>query len=182
MPVAEWALPDCVLLLWVPGPHTLQGLELMAAWGFSFKGTGFVWIKTNRTCPGYAMGTGYGTRKNAEFCWQGTRGSPRRLSTSVRELVVEPRRLHSQKPDCVRTRIEQLYPGPYLELFARSTLPGWDCHATRLACSIVDQLKRGGSRRRWWMYSDVCRLERMPCSTRYTLTLPEQLAVDRGLF
>ena len=63
MPVAEWALPDCVLLLWVPGPHTLQGLELMAAWGFSFKGTGFVWIKTNRTCPGYAMGTGYGARK-----------------------------------------------------------------------------------------------------------------------
>jgi N6-adenosine-specific RNA methylase IME4 len=73
MPVAEWALPDCVLLLWVPGPHTLQGLELIAAWGFSFKGTGFVWIKTNRTRPGYAMGTGYGTRKNAEFCWQGNR-------------------------------------------------------------------------------------------------------------
>ena len=90
MPVAEWALPDCVLLLWVPGPHTLQGLELMAAWGFSFKGTGFVWIKTNRTRPGYAMGTGYGTRKNAEICWQVTRGSPRRLSASVRELVVEP--------------------------------------------------------------------------------------------
>ena len=63
MPVAEWALPDCVLLLWVPGPHTLQGLELMAAWGSSIKGTGFVWIKTNRTCPGYAMGTGYGARK-----------------------------------------------------------------------------------------------------------------------
>ena len=53
--------------------------------------------------------------------------------------------------------------------------------ATRLVCSIVDQLKRGGSRRRWWVCSDVCRLERMPCSTRYTLTLPEQLAVDKGL-
>jgi N6-adenosine-specific RNA methylase IME4 len=132
MPVADWALPDCVLLLWVPGPHTLQGLELVAAWGFSFKGTGFVWIKTNRIRPGYAMGTGYGTRKNAEFCWQGTRGSPRRLSASVRELVVEPRRLHSQKLDCVRTRIEQLYPGPYLELFARSTLPGWDCYGDQV--------------------------------------------------
>jgi N6-adenosine-specific RNA methylase IME4 len=63
---------------------------------------------------------------NAEFRWQGTRGSPRRLSASVRELVVEPRRFHSQNPDCVCTRIEQLYPGPYLELFARSTVPGWD--------------------------------------------------------
>jgi hypothetical protein len=53
--------------------------------------------------------------------------------------------------------------------------------ATRLACSIVDQLKRGGSRRRWWACSDACRLKRMPCSTRHTLTLPEQLAVDKGL-
>jgi hypothetical protein len=24
MPVAEWALSDCALLLWVPGPHTLR--------------------------------------------------------------------------------------------------------------------------------------------------------------
>src|SRR6516164_9681694 len=48
MPVAEWALPDCVLLLWVPGPHTLQGLELMAAWGFSFKGTAFDPLQTSR--------------------------------------------------------------------------------------------------------------------------------------
>jgi hypothetical protein len=54
--------------------------------------------------------------------------------------------------------------------------------ATRLACSIMDELKRGDSRRRWWVYSDVCRLERMMlCSTRYTPTLPEQLAVGKGL-
>jgi hypothetical protein len=53
--------------------------------------------------------------------------------------------------------------------------------ATRLACSIVDQLKRGGSRRRSWARSDACRLERMPCSTLYTLTVPEQPAVDKGL-
>ena len=51
--------------------------------------------------------------------------------------------------------------------------------ATRLACSIVGQLKRGDSRRRSWVYSDAC--ERMPCSTRYTLTFPKQLAMDKGL-
>jgi hypothetical protein len=53
--------------------------------------------------------------------------------------------------------------------------------ATRLACSIVGQLERGGSRRRWWVRSDACQLERMPCSKRDTLTLREQLAVDKGL-
>jgi hypothetical protein len=30
--------------------------------------------------------------------------------------VVEPRREHSRKPDCVRERIEKLVDGPYLEL------------------------------------------------------------------
>jgi N6-adenosine-specific RNA methylase IME4 len=128
MPVEDWALPDCVLMLWVPGPHTLQGLQLMNAWGFTFKGTAFVWIKCNKSGEGYPIGCGYGTRKNAEFCWQGTRGHPQRLSASVRELVVEPRRAHSQKPDRIRDDIRRLYPGPYLELFARSTAPGWDHH------------------------------------------------------
>jgi hypothetical protein len=41
MPVAEWALSDCALLLWVPGPHTLQGLELMAAWESRLQGNRF---------------------------------------------------------------------------------------------------------------------------------------------
>jgi hypothetical protein len=53
--------------------------------------------------------------------------------------------------------------------------------APRLACSIVGQLKRDGSRRRRWSLSDARRLERKPCSTRYTTTLAEQLAVDKGL-
>jgi N6-adenosine-specific RNA methylase IME4 len=40
---------------------------------------------------------------------------------------VAPRREHSRKPADVRERIERLVPGPYLELFARETKPGWDC-------------------------------------------------------
>ncbi len=44
-----------------------------------------------------------------------------------RRLVVEKRREHSRKPDCVRDRIERLVGGPYLELFGRETKSGWDC-------------------------------------------------------
>lgn len=126
MPVSNWCLPDSALLLWVPGTHTVQGLDLMHAWGFTFKGSGFVWVKCTKDGTGFPIGCGYGTRKNAEFCWLGTRGTPKRLSAAVRELVVEPRRQHSQKPDRIRDDIRRLYRGPYLELFARSSGHLWD--------------------------------------------------------
>lgn len=42
------------------------------------------------------------------------------------ELIVAPRRQHSRKPDGIHQRIERLVAGPYLELFARKTLRGWD--------------------------------------------------------
>jgi N6-adenosine-specific RNA methylase IME4 len=32
---------------------------------------------------------------------------------------------HSEKPKEVRHRIERLFPGPYLELYARKPAPGW---------------------------------------------------------
>jgi N6-adenosine-specific RNA methylase IME4 len=41
--------------------------------------------------------------------------------------MVERRREHSRKPDCVRDRIERLVSGPYIELFARESKPNWDC-------------------------------------------------------
>jgi hypothetical protein len=48
-----------------------------------------------------------------------------RRAKDVRRLVVEKRREHSRKPDCVRDRIERLVAGPYLELFSRETKQGW---------------------------------------------------------
>ena len=75
----------------------------------------------------FFTGLGYWTRANPEICLLATRGNPRRCAKDVRKLVVEPRRERSRKPDCVRERIERLVKGPYLELFARETKPGWDC-------------------------------------------------------
>ena len=43
----------------------------------------------------------------------------------MRELIVSPRRKHSQKPDEQYERIERLVDGPYLEMFARQRRPGW---------------------------------------------------------
>ena len=71
------------------------------------------------------IGTGYWTRANTEPCLLATWGKPKRLNADVRMAIISPRRQHSRKPDDIHARIERLVAGPYLELFARRTRPGW---------------------------------------------------------
>jgi N6-adenosine-specific RNA methylase IME4 len=125
--VADIARADCFLFLWIPLRSVFLVEPLMKAWGFSFSGAGFVWVKQNKSGIGWFMGGGYGTRHNVEICWLGRRGSPRRKSLGVRELIIAPRREHSRKPDEVYARIEALCDGPFVELFARQQWPGWIC-------------------------------------------------------
>jgi N6-adenosine-specific RNA methylase IME4 len=125
LPVADCAARDSALLLWAIDPMIPQALEVMAAWGFTFKTVGFYWAKSNRTKPGFRIGTGYYTRANPEQCLLGTRGSPKRLDRGVPRLIVEPAREHSRKPGEAFMRTERLFGGPYLELFARAERPGW---------------------------------------------------------
>jgi N6-adenosine-specific RNA methylase IME4 len=127
LPVANLAADDCALFLWAVDPLLDVALELIRAWGFKYKTVAFYWVKQNSKNDGFFTGLGYWTRANPEQCLLATRGNPPRKAKNVRRLVVEPRRQHSRKPDCVRERIERLVAGPYLELFARKTKPGWDC-------------------------------------------------------
>ena len=101
----------------------------MEAWGFEYKTVAFYWVKLNTAAKhpaDYFTGLGYWTRANPEQCLLGTRGKPPRRAKNVKRLIVEKRREHSRKPECVRERIERLVAGPYLELFARETKQGWD--------------------------------------------------------
>ena len=125
LPVAGVAAADCFLFLWIPLRSVFLVKPLMRAWGFAFSGSAFVWAKQNKRKPGWFMGGGYGTRHNAEVCWLGRRGSPKRLSNGVRELIVAPRREHSRKPDEVYACVEALCAGPYAEIFARQRWPNW---------------------------------------------------------
>jgi N6-adenosine-specific RNA methylase IME4 len=127
LPIAKIAAPDCFVFVWIPLRSVFLVEPLMQAWGFHFSGSAFVWIKSNKNAPGFFMGNGFTTRKNAEVVWLGRRGHPQRRSKAVRELIVAPRREHSRKPDEVYERIEALCAGPYLELFARQQWPGWTC-------------------------------------------------------
>ncbi len=96
----------------------------MHEWGFEYKTAAFTWAKTTSK-DNWHFGCGYWTRANAELCLLGTRGTPKRLSRAVRQLLISPVREHSRKPDETHERIERLVAGPYLELFARQSRPGW---------------------------------------------------------
>lgn len=130
LPISELAAPDCALFLWATDPLLDRAIELIRGWGFEYKTVGFYWVKLNAKAKhgsDFFTGLGYWTRANPEQCLMATRGKPMRRAKDVRRLVVESRREHSRKPDCVRDRIERLVDGPYLELFARETKSGWDC-------------------------------------------------------
>jgi N6-adenosine-specific RNA methylase IME4 len=134
--VGDAAADDCVLFLWATDPLLPRALELIEAWGFEYKTVAFYWVKLNRASKhdaDYFTGLGYWTRSNPEQCLLATRGKPTRLAKDVRRLVVARRREHSRKPDGVRERIERLVAGPYLELFARETKPGWDSWGDQIA-------------------------------------------------
>src|SRR5262245_44318967 len=136
LPVSAIAADDSVLFLWATDPMLPRAFELITAWGFQFKTVCFYWVKLNAVTQGpskYFMGQGYWTRGNPEQCLLATRGNPQRHSKSIRKLVVERRREHSRKPDEIRDLIEKLVPGPYIELFARETTPGWDCWGDQIA-------------------------------------------------
>jgi N6-adenosine-specific RNA methylase IME4 len=128
LPVGTWTRPDAVLLLWLHNSMLSEALGVMGAWGFTYRSRGFSWLKLNPKKGTPVFGLGKWTRLSTELCFLGTRGRPRRLNADVRELIVSPRRAHSQKPDELYERIERLAEGPYLELFAsRQTphRPGW---------------------------------------------------------
>lgn len=149
LPVRKVAARDCHLFLWTTWPHLPQALELMAAWGFKYSSEAFTWAKLRRNADpagpwmlgDFPMKTGHTTRKSTEPCLQGRRGSARRLATDVRELVIAPVREHSRKPDCVREEIQRYSEGPYLEMFSRSSAPGWDAWGNETGKFDVHQLQ-----------------------------------------
>lgn len=132
--------PNSVMVMWTMFHMIDQALDLMHFWGFQYK-TGGPWIK--RTVHGKnTFGTGYILRGSAELFLIGTHGKPKIKNRATRNLLITgewpediedipgiivdtQRRDHSRKPDEIIPLIENLFNGPYLELFARTERPGW---------------------------------------------------------
>ena len=136
LPVADLAAEDCVLFLWATFPMLREAFAVIDAWGFTYKTAAFTWVKENRKSPGLFWGLGYWTRANAEVCLLATRGSPKRQSAAVHQVILSPIERHSKKPDAVRERIVALMGDvPRVELFARQETPGWDVWGNEVECS-----------------------------------------------
>ena len=126
LPVKDIADDDCMLLMWVVDPLLDLAFDVIEAWGFQYKTVGFTWAKQNKNNLGMFTGLGYWTRGNPEMCLLATKGRPSRKAKDVKQLIIEPRGRHSQKP-LIHKEIERLVDGPYIELFARKKpYPNWD--------------------------------------------------------
>ncbi len=144
LPVEQLAAKDCALFLWVTFRFLLDGLSVLEAWGFSFKTVAFVGIKQNKKSDSLFWGMGYWTRANAELCILATKGSPKRVSAGVHQVILSHIEEHSKKPQEARDRIEQLMgEGPRIELFARQKPEGWDVWGNEVECDVALLQERG---------------------------------------
>lgn len=136
LPVGELAARDSVLIIWATYPKLEDALQVIKAWGFTYKTVAFSWLKLNPSGQGFKMGLGYHTRGNVEPALLATRGDGlRRVDKGVMQVIIDedqgdcliaPVGEHSQKPAEARKRIERLYGDvPRVELFARQRTLGW---------------------------------------------------------
>jgi N6-adenosine-specific RNA methylase IME4 len=126
LPVGRLSAASAHLYLWVPNALLSEGLAVMKHWGFTYK-TNLVWYKVRKDGGPDGRGVGFYFRNVTELLLFGIRGRMRTLQPGRTQvnLLSSQKREHSRKPDEMYELIEACSPGPYLELFARHSRPGW---------------------------------------------------------
>ncbi|WP_421852852.1 MT-A70 family methyltransferase [Oricola sp.] len=127
LPVDALTVEPAHLYLWVPNALLPDGLRVMEAWGFQYK-SNIVWHKVRKDGGSDGRGVGFYFRNVTELLLFGVRGKNARTLAPARSqvnMIQSRKREHSRKPDEQYDLIEECSPGPYLELFARGTRPGW---------------------------------------------------------
>lgn len=129
IPVADSLEDTAHLYLWVPNALLAEGMQVLQAWGFTYK-TNLVWYKTRKDGGPDRRGVGFYFRNVTEMVLFGVRGNnPRTLKPgrSQENIIVQQKREHSRKPDEQYKLIESCSWGPFLEMFARGNRPNWTC-------------------------------------------------------
>ncbi|MFA4974890.1 MAG: MT-A70 family methyltransferase [bacterium] len=114
------AADDAILLLWTTAPKLEESLEVLNAWGFTYR-TCAIWDKEKK-------GMGYWFRIQHELLLVGIKGNFKTPDPENRfdSVIRSPREGHSEKPACVYTMIERMFPEQSrIELFARTNREGW---------------------------------------------------------
>ena len=117
--VRHLAAQDAHLWLWATNALMEEAYDVVRAWGFRPL-TMLTWCKRQ-------PGVGYYLRNNTEHCILASRGRPLVPDDKpTSSWFVWPRGAHSSKPDAFYDTVEQVSPGPYLEMFSRRARLGWD--------------------------------------------------------
>jgi N6-adenosine-specific RNA methylase IME4 len=127
LPVSRICQETAHLYLWVPNALLPEGLRVLQEWGFEYK-SNIVWHKIRKDGGPDGRGVGFYFRNTTELVLFGTRGKNARTLPPARSqvnIIKTQKREHSRKPDEMYELIEECSPGPYFEMFARGSRPGW---------------------------------------------------------
>lgn len=115
------AASDCVLFLWTTHKFIWDAKELLDHWNFNYRCL-LVWDKQQ-------LGLGNLIRMQCEFCLVGLKGNPKfKDAHNIRDLIEEPRREHSRKPDKFYQLVDELCAGRKLDYFSRQQREGWSSY------------------------------------------------------
>lgn len=117
LPVNELSNDNSHLHLWTTKDFIFDAKNILEHWGFKYKSM-LVWVKPQ-------MGMGNYWRVSHEILLFGMKG---KLPFQVRDKkswIKCSRMKHSQKPNVVREMIEEVSPGPYLEMFGTKDIEDW---------------------------------------------------------
>ena len=118
---------NCVLILWSTSPKLEEAMQVLNAWGFTYK-TCAVWDKET-------IAMGYWWRQQHEILLLGVKGNPKVPDPEKRQSSVfrEKRSAHSKKPEHYYEMIESMFPNKrYIELFARNEREGWSSYGNQI--------------------------------------------------
>lgn len=156
LPMQNRVKDNAMMFCWVTSPKCLDSgpsvVDIIKKWGFTPVTFAFVWVKTTKNgvaisdetnleeYSSWYSGLGSYTNTNVEMCILARRGKtlPRKQK-NIKQLLFAPLGAHSAKPKEQYTRIDSLYDGDKVELFARKQNPPpshW--HATGLDYDGVD--------------------------------------------
>lgn len=169
LPVRDVVKDQAHLYLWVPNALLAEGLEVMKAWGFTYK-TNIVWYKVRKDGGPDGRGVGFYFRNVTELLLFGIRGRLRTLQpgrTAV-NMLISRKQEHSRKPACACDLIEKCSHGPFLELFARDSREGW--------IQWGDEAEHGGD------LIDLARTLKMGTSSNGVCKRPRNIPIQARLY
>jgi N6-adenosine-specific RNA methylase IME4 len=127
--VEQLAADDAHLWLWITNSNFFEAIRVMEAWGFSYRSC-LTSIKPR-------FGLGAYLRNQTEHLLLGVRGRAPIQFRSQGSWFYAPVQEHSHKPEEQYAIVERCSPGPYLELFARRTRPGWDVWGNEVSSNVA---------------------------------------------